>query len=59
MLVLKYSMVSFKPFSNETFGSQLSNFLAFVISGRLCFGSSCGSGLKTILLFELVNFLIK
>ena len=48
---LKYCIVFSNPCSRETFGSQLRIFLAFVISGLLCFGSSSGNSLKMI--FEL------
>ena len=37
-----------------TFGSHFKIFRAFVMSGRRCFGSSCGNGLKLILLREPV-----
>jgi len=39
----KYSMVWRRPSSSVTFGSHPSSFLAFVISGLRCLGSSSGS----------------
>jgi hypothetical protein len=47
-LLWKYSIVRFIPSCRSTFGSQPSSVRARVMSGRRTFGSSCGSGLKTI-----------
>lgn len=41
----KYSIVRLKPLSKSTCGSQCSSFLAKLMSGRRCFGSSTGNGL--------------
>jgi hypothetical protein len=41
---LKYSTVFANPVSASTFGDQPSSFLASVISGWRCFGSSRGRG---------------
>jgi hypothetical protein len=48
------------PYAEEVFTAPQpsSTLLAKVISGRRCFGSSSGSGLKTISLFELVKSII-
>src|ERR1700722_12723065 len=56
--VLKYAIVSVSPSARCTLGSHLRIFLALVMSGLRCLGSSCGSGLKTILLFERVALMI-
>jgi len=53
---LKYCIVFSNPCSRETFGSQLRIFLAFAISGFLCFGSSSGNSLKMIFELVPVNF---
>src|SRR6516162_2176986 len=50
----KYPIVLAKPSLKETLGDQPRIFLALVMSGRRCLGSSCGSGRKTILLLDLV-----
>ncbi len=42
------SIVICRPSRSSTFGSQPSSSRARVMSGRRCFGSSTGSGLKTI-----------
>src|SRR4051794_906864 len=54
----KYSMVLLNPSSNGTFGSHFNFVFARVMSGRRCFGSSWGSGLKTTLLREPVALII-
>src|SRR5271169_3849999 len=56
--VRKYLIVSLSPSASFTFGSHFRNFFALVMSGLRCFGSSCGSGLKTILLLDLVALMI-
>src|SRR5712664_4603010 len=48
----KYSRVRLNPSSKATSGSQPRRCLACAMSGRLCFGSSTGSSLWTILLLE-------
>src|SRR5580698_7108609 len=50
----KYPIVWVSPTVKETFGDQPRIFFALVMSGLRCLGSSCGSGLKTILLLDLV-----
>ena len=42
------------PSASGTLGSHFRIFLALVMSGLRCLGSSCGSGLWTILLLDLV-----
>src|SRR5665213_1974265 len=54
----KYAIVSVRPSASFTFGSHFRIFLALVMSGLRCFGSSCGSGLKMILLFDFVARII-
>src|SRR5258708_5926435 len=50
----KYSIVFFNPSASGTCGSHFNKVRARVMSGRRCFGSSCGSGLYTILLLDSV-----
>jgi len=52
--VRKYAIVSVRPSASFTFGSHFKMDFAFVMFGLRCFGSSCGSGLKTNLLLEPV-----
>ena len=47
-------MVFTNPSASGTFGAHFRIFFARVMSGWRCFGSSCGKGLKTISLRELV-----
>src|SRR5438477_8028930 len=50
----KYFIVCTNPSASPTFGSHFKYFRAREISGRRCFGSSCGNGLKMILLLDSV-----
>ena len=52
-------MVCPSPSSSPTFGSQPRMLRARVMSGWRCFGSSTGSGRKTISLADLVNALMR
>src|SRR5712692_349739 len=56
--VRKYSSVFTRPSSSGTCGSHRSTVRARVMSGWRTFGSSVGSGLWTILLFEAVILMI-
>src|SRR6202171_6257261 len=51
----KYSRVRLNASSRPTSGSQPSSCFAWVMSGRLCFGSSTGSSLWTILLLDFAS----
>src|ERR1019366_9552528 len=52
---LKYSSDSRKPVCKSILGSQPSSFLAFLMSGQRCFGSSWGRAWKRTLLLEPVT----
>ena len=51
-------MVFTSPSASDTFGAQPKSRRARVMSGRRCFGSSCGKGLNTTLLREPVARMI-
>ena len=51
-------MVFFMPSARFTCGSHLRMVFALVMSGFRCLGSSCGNGLKTILLLDFVALMM-